>query len=220
MKRKFSTPQEHLKWAEAEVEAVRRDFAGIDYPVSAYEEAFNILQDALKSTDVRSTIDVLKMMLDGELLAPIQDNPEEFTEIPYGIYQSLRLPSLYYMLDENNEKFLIDQYGVFVIDIDEPDMYVVEPFVINLWYKEYNRLKFPYYTPEKPQIIYITRYKAYEGEEDYDTLGIGYAKTAFSNEIPTEIQRFFKRDSEERMWEEITFTEYAYRCKKAGALDE
>lgn len=215
MGRNFTNLEEQLTWARKELEIVKEEMTD----PQIYEDAvatFDFMMNHSKMPG--AVINVLKMIIDGELLSPIRDVDSEFDEITDGIFQSKRWPSMHYLLEEDSKKkFIVDSDMVLTVDIHNPELTIFEPFAMSYFYRECLRLTFPYNPPEYPWIIYIERCKA-STKEYYDTMGICYAKLPGEEKL-LEIKKFFKLSPDTGIWEEILLSEYAFRCKKGGLLD-
>lgn len=235
MNRDFKDLEQKREWAAREMEALKEKLSGNVKDQDIYE--FLKQQNAKELKDYRDSyttfnmviensknpehvLEVLKMILDGHLLAPIEDKENEFIQ-KGNIYQSTRWPYLHYMVDaETRERTLIDTRAALTVDINNPREYLFEPFAMSYFYQMCHKLEFPYMPPEDPWVIYIEKCNAYESKiVTYDTLSICYAKLPDQNQL-MEIKKYFKRNTKDNLWQEITASEYAFRCKKAGVLDE
>lgn len=215
MGREFTKWEDHLLWVENEVSVLKSE----GNKDMSDEIALNIFRDVVKKypNPIR-VFEALRKMLEGELLSPIRDEDSEFEEIASEIYQSKRWPSMYYLLDPSGKKFIIDSQMVATVDIHDPNTECFESFAMSYFYRDCLKLEFPYTPPEYPWVVYIERCKANKGDY-YDTLGICYAKLPGTEKL-IEIKKFFKRRNEGAIWEEITASDYAFRCKKGGLLDD
>lgn len=215
MGREFNNLEEHLLFSLNEVSVLKDTSKDFD---KSYEMAINIFQDIVKKAESPiKVLNAIRMIMDGELLSPIRDDESEFTEIAEGIYQSKRWPSMNYLLDSSGKKFIIDSKMVKTVDIHNQEISVFEPFAMSYFYRECLKLSFPYEPPEYPWVIYIEQCSS-QKKDYYDTLGICYARVPGSQKL-IEIKKFFKRGTENGVWEEIFPSEYAFRCKKGGLLD-
>lgn len=219
MKQTFENLTKHVEWARLELEAVNRYTQNDERTDMIFRDAIEIFGHAVAKNNASEVMDVLRMILSGTTMSPIEDVDDEFIMVADNIYQSKRYQYLYYLLDQNTgKKFLIDQSGVLTMDIHRPKEYILEPFALNLFYKEYHKIDFPYLPEENPWVLYIEGCDANK-IGTYDTLGVLYTKSPNSSQLK-EIKRFFKRASGTDEWEEIKTTEYAFRCRKGGLLDE
>lgn len=219
MNREFKDLEQKREWAERELVALQEKLP--EKELRDYQDAYMTFNKAVEnSKNPEHVLEVLKMFLDGHLLAPIEDKEEEFMKKDK-IYQAKRWPYLHYMIDEETgERTLIDTRAALTVDINNPREYLFEPFAMSYFYQMCHKLEFPYMPPEDPWIIYIERCNAYgEEPEKYDTLAICYAKFPDQNQL-MEIKKYFKRNFGYGIWQEIETSEYAFRCKKAGVLDE
>lgn len=222
MNREFKDLEQKKDWAAAELRAVLLRDGLSEGDARDYEDAVtSFLSIAVSEKNPEHVLEVLKMVLNGHLLAPIEDKEEEFVQ-KGSIYLSKRWPYLHYRIDEKTgERTIIDTKAALTVDINNPREYLFEPFAIFYFYHMCHKLEFPYMPPEEPWAIYIEKCNAYglaQGGE-YDTLAICYAKLPDQNQL-MEIKKYFKRNFEDDAWTEIEINEYAFRCKKAGVLDE
>lgn len=220
MNQEFITMEQLVEWAHMEAKAAERYLKGDqNHIVEVIKDAVSILELLKIKNSSIEVAEVLKMLLSGELLSPLEDVPEEFTKVAENIYQSKRYNYVYYMQTPgSDEKFLIDKSNVVTVDIHNPMSYTFEPFAMHLFYDEYEPLSFPYTPPKDPWFVYIEKCDANQ-TGSYDTLAVCYAKKPNSDPRDLkEIKRFFKRFNQVSEWEEINMSEYAFRAKKGGLL--
>ena len=218
-----------VNWAENEVKiACEKEHPGLkegefDYGCACYQSALkaykSLAEDGHSGYSWGMTASILKRLMDGEPLTPIEDTDDTWSHIAgrkgdCTKYQCKRRSSLF--------KTVYDDGRVEYDDIDRfigVDIYSGTTYSLGLIRKIMNE-KFPIsfpYMPGNSIKVYCKDFLTDPKNGDFDTVGIIYCQTDDGKE---DIQRYFKESSNDSGWEEIDFDEYMKRKVMADKLKE
>ena len=217
-----------IEWATREVEiACKRERGNApedewDYGCACYESALKaykcLCEDGHSGMSFSVTRGILKRLMDGNPLTPIEDTSDAWNLTHYGKdgtehYQCKRKSSLF--------KDVFPDGTVTYSDVDRTVMHNVEND--STWHNgfmdrlvnELFPITMPYCGESKPYGVYVDEFLTDPKHGDYDTWGVLYIVKPDGAKI--EVNRYFSLDDDEP--KEISYEQYCVR-KKMSPTDE
>lgn len=226
-----------LDWAENEVKiACEKEHPGLkegewDYGCTCYLSALkaykSLIDDGHSGFSWNITANILKRLLHGNPLTPIEDVDDNWYDAPiyksddHVTYQCKRKSSLFKEVYNDGRVKYRDSDMFICVDIHSGITYSLG-LIRDVMQKEFP-ITFPY-MPRNTIKVYCEDFLAEAGNGDFDTVGIMYYKT--DDGIKKDVKRFFKglsdksRHPYDNGWREINFEEYLKRKSNAKKLKE
>lgn len=212
-----------LDWARREVEIACKRERGDkpegewDYGCACYESALKayecLLGDEHSGFSWSITARILKRLMDGKPLTPIEDNEEDWGEVASlkngcKEYQCKRKSSLFKSVYSDGRVEYTDVDRVICVD-DESGSTYTNGFIRKIIDEMYP-ITMPY-TANKTYRVYCRDYLTDRKNGDFDTIAVLYVKD--SDGFEEDIHRFFKDNENGPGWIEIDVDEYVARVE-------
>ena len=219
-----------INWAENEVKiACEKEHPGLkegewDYGCACYQSALkaykSLIDDGHSGFSLDITANILKRLLHGNPLTPIEDVNDTWSDVPiyksddHVTYQCKRKSSLFKEVYNDGRVKYGDSDMFICVDIHSGATYT-SGLVRKVMQKIFP-ITFPY-MPGDTIKVYCEDFLTDPKNGDFDTVGIMYCKT---DDGKKNIRRYFKVSSNDDGWEEINFYHYILRKRMAKKLKE
>lgn len=219
-----------IDWAENEVKiACEKEHPGLkegewDYDCACYQSALkaykSLIHDDHSGFSWNITASILKRLMDGNPLTPIEDVDDTWSDEPiyksddHVTYQCIRRSSLFKNVYNDGHVEYHDNHQFICIDIHDGATYTLG-LIRNVMQEKFP-ITFPY-MPGNAIKVYCEDFLTDPKNGDFDTIGIIYCKT---DDGKKNINRYFKALSNDKAgvfycsssgWKEINFDEYMKR---------
>lgn len=214
------------EWVRKEIELAIKKEKELDgtlpnewsYGAACYESAYkafqSLLEDGHSGYSIRFTKAILDRLLDGKVLAPIEEtefHDEGFQMTDHMSYHCIRMSSLYRRVYDDGTIKYSDNNRVECIEIFEDGHRSSSRFklVTNI-VDEMFPIKFPYMPEDKPYKVFVSTFLYDLKNGDFDTVRVIDIVTPY--DIHIDVDRYFK--ATENGFEEIDAEEY--KCRKGN----
>jgi len=200
-----------INWAENEVRLAcerEKEFCetteGANYGIYCYESAMKgfktILEDMHTNHSIGFTREILYRLLKHKPLTALTDTEDAWTDKNNGVYQNIRYPSLFKIVDKKGNTTYIDLDRAIFKEISfndcksDSESWFISDFILQCLDKLYP-ITFPYYPAEDQFKVWVKSYLINPDNNKFDTVVIEKIITP-EGEINNEKHYFTEIDGE------------------------